>query len=197
MMNRAARSIAFGRVLNKLGLDKLELAISGAAPLPQETAALWQIWGVNLVEAYGQTETGGAFISGQGQAFLEARQCRHHRQGLAGAARRRGTNPGQGAGSVRRLLESAGRNEADRRWRRLAAYRRCRRMAEWQFAPDRPRARLHGDRRRQDHLALDHRERSARQPLYRRGHRVRARPQISHRADRDRFRFGRRLGARP
>jgi long-chain acyl-CoA synthetase len=71
MMNNAARVIAFGRVLNKLGLDKLELAISGAAPLPQETAALWQIWGVNLVEAYGQTETGGAFISGQGQAFAK------------------------------------------------------------------------------------------------------------------------------
>jgi long-chain acyl-CoA synthetase len=69
VMNGVARSIAFGRVLNKLGLDKLELAISGAAPLPKETAALWQIWGVNLVEAYGQTETGGAFISGQGEAF--------------------------------------------------------------------------------------------------------------------------------
>ena len=37
MMNNAARVIAFGRVLNKLGLDKLELAISGAAPLPPET----------------------------------------------------------------------------------------------------------------------------------------------------------------
>jgi long-chain acyl-CoA synthetase len=68
-LNSLARSIAFARVLNKLGLDKLELAISGAAPLPQETAALWQIWGVNLVEAYGQTETGGAFISGQPQRF--------------------------------------------------------------------------------------------------------------------------------
>ena len=37
---------------------------------------------------------------------------------------------------------------------------------------------------------------AARQPLYRRGDRVRSRPQISHRADRDRLRFGRRLGAR-
>jgi long-chain acyl-CoA synthetase len=69
VMTTLARTIAFGRVLNKLGLDKLELVISGAAPLPKETAALWQIWGVNLVEAYGQTETGGAFISGQPQAF--------------------------------------------------------------------------------------------------------------------------------
>jgi long-chain acyl-CoA synthetase len=70
-MNALARAVAFGRVLNKLGLDKLELAISGAAPLPQETAALWQIWGVNLVEAYGQTETGGAFVSAQAQAFAK------------------------------------------------------------------------------------------------------------------------------
>jgi long-chain acyl-CoA synthetase len=70
-MTALARTVAFGRVLNKLGLDKLELAISGAAPLPQETAALWQIWGVNLVEAYGQTETGGAFISGQPQRFAK------------------------------------------------------------------------------------------------------------------------------
>jgi long-chain acyl-CoA synthetase len=70
-MNALARGAAFGRVLNKLGLDKLELAISGAAPLPTETAALWQIWGVNLVEAYGQTETGGAFVSAQGQPFAK------------------------------------------------------------------------------------------------------------------------------
>ena len=71
LMNSVARSIAFGRVLNKIGLDKIELVISGAAPLPQETAALWQIWGVNLVEAYGQTETGGAFISGQTARFAK------------------------------------------------------------------------------------------------------------------------------
>jgi long-chain acyl-CoA synthetase len=70
-MTALARGIAFARVLNKLGLDRLELAISGAAPLPQETAALWQIWGVNLVQAYGQTETGGAFISGQSQDFAK------------------------------------------------------------------------------------------------------------------------------
>src|SRR5262249_56165175 len=41
----------------------------GGASLPAETAALWQIWGVNLVEAYGQTETAGAFISAQPGPF--------------------------------------------------------------------------------------------------------------------------------
>ena len=87
-MNALARAIAFGRVLNKLGLDKLELAISGAAPLPTETAALWQIWGVNLVEAYGQTETGGAFVSGQPQAFSKPGNVGTVVPRLAGAARR-------------------------------------------------------------------------------------------------------------
>ena len=39
-------------------------ALSGA-PLPAAVAALWQAWGVNVCEAYGQTETGGALVSGQ------------------------------------------------------------------------------------------------------------------------------------
>lgn len=68
-MSGAARTVAFGRALNKLGLDQIEIAIAGGAALPRETAALWQVWGVNLVEAYGQTETGGAFIASQTQRF--------------------------------------------------------------------------------------------------------------------------------
>lgn len=68
-MHGLARAIGFRGILGKLGLDKVELAVSGGAPLPPETAALWQIWGVNLLEAYGQTETGGAFISGQPGPF--------------------------------------------------------------------------------------------------------------------------------
>jgi long-chain acyl-CoA synthetase len=66
-----ARCLAFRGILSKLGLDRIELMVSGGAPLAPETAALWQIWGVNLVEAYGQTETGGAFISGQNAAFAK------------------------------------------------------------------------------------------------------------------------------
>jgi len=64
-----ARVLAFGPMLRKLGLDKLELMVSGGAPLAPETMALWQVWGVNVVEVYGQTETGGAFISGQKGPF--------------------------------------------------------------------------------------------------------------------------------
>jgi long-chain acyl-CoA synthetase len=64
-----ARLLVFRPLLEQLGLDKLELAISGGAPLPPETAALWQIWGVNLVEMYGQTEEAGAIIAGQRGPF--------------------------------------------------------------------------------------------------------------------------------
>jgi long-chain acyl-CoA synthetase len=69
VMQALARALAFGPMLRKLGLDRIELMLSGGAPLAPETMALWQIWGVNLVEVYGQTETGGAFISAQPAPF--------------------------------------------------------------------------------------------------------------------------------
>ena len=64
-----ARALVFRPMLEKIGLDALELAVSGGAPLPRETAALWQMWGVNTVEIYGQTEEAGAIISGQPSPF--------------------------------------------------------------------------------------------------------------------------------
>ena len=69
MAYRTARSLVFQPVLEKLGLDRLELVISGGAPLPAETMALWQMWGVNVCEIYGQTEEAGAIISGQQGPF--------------------------------------------------------------------------------------------------------------------------------
>jgi long-chain acyl-CoA synthetase len=66
---RVARALVFKPVLEKLGLDQLELVISGGAPLPPETMALWQMWGVNVLEIYGQTETAGAIITGQRGPF--------------------------------------------------------------------------------------------------------------------------------
>jgi long-chain acyl-CoA synthetase len=61
--------LSFRPILNKIGFDQLKLALSGGAPLPSEVMALWQIYGVALSEIYGQTETGGALITGQGEAF--------------------------------------------------------------------------------------------------------------------------------
>ncbi len=60
-----ARALVFRWLLEKVGFARAELVISSGAPLPAAVAALWQAWGVNVCEAYGQTETGGALVSGQ------------------------------------------------------------------------------------------------------------------------------------
>jgi long-chain acyl-CoA synthetase len=62
---RVCRAAVFAPILNKIGFDRLELVICGGAPLPTDTTALWQMYGVNVVEVYGQTEEGGGIISGQ------------------------------------------------------------------------------------------------------------------------------------
>ena len=59
----------FRPMLNKLGFDRLELVVSGGASLPAETMALWHIYGVNVVEMYGQTEEAGGIIAGQRGPF--------------------------------------------------------------------------------------------------------------------------------
>jgi long-chain acyl-CoA synthetase len=56
-------------ILNKIGFDQLELVVCGGAPLSADTAALWHMYGVNVVEIYGQTETAGGIIAGQRGAF--------------------------------------------------------------------------------------------------------------------------------
>jgi long-chain acyl-CoA synthetase len=60
-----ARATVFRWLLEKVGFARAELVISSGAPLPPPVAMLWQAWGVNLCEAYGQTETGGALVTGQ------------------------------------------------------------------------------------------------------------------------------------
>src|SRR6516162_3604735 len=66
---RACRAGVFVPILNKLGLDRLELVVCAGAPLPLETMAIWQMLGVNVVEMYGQTETAGGIICGQRGPF--------------------------------------------------------------------------------------------------------------------------------
>jgi long-chain acyl-CoA synthetase len=64
-----ARAAVFAPILNKLGLDRLELVLAGGAAVPPETMALWHLWGVNVCEIYGQTETAGGIIAGQRGPF--------------------------------------------------------------------------------------------------------------------------------
>jgi long-chain acyl-CoA synthetase len=63
------RAAVFRPMLNKLGFDRLELVVSGGAPLPAETMAVWHMLGVNVCEMYGQTETAGGIIAGQRGPF--------------------------------------------------------------------------------------------------------------------------------
>ena len=64
-----ARAAVFRWLLEKVGFGSARLVLSSGAPLPPAVATLWQAWGVNLCEAYGQTETGGGLISGQRGAY--------------------------------------------------------------------------------------------------------------------------------
>jgi long-chain acyl-CoA synthetase len=66
---RACHTAVFRPILNKLGFDCLELVICGGAPLPPETMALWHMYGVNVLEIYGQTEEAGGIIAGQRGQF--------------------------------------------------------------------------------------------------------------------------------
>jgi long-chain acyl-CoA synthetase len=56
-------------ILRRLGFDRLELVISGGAPVPPAAMAFWHMFDVNVVQAYGTTETAGAIISAQRGPF--------------------------------------------------------------------------------------------------------------------------------
>jgi len=62
-----ARVVVFRRMLKKLGLHRVRIALSAGAPLPAEVQALWQVWGVNLKNLFGQTE--GGVLTAQVQPF--------------------------------------------------------------------------------------------------------------------------------
>jgi long-chain acyl-CoA synthetase len=49
----------FGPLLAEVGFDELKIAYTSSAPMPSEVMTLWQLWGLNLKECYGQTEMVG------------------------------------------------------------------------------------------------------------------------------------------
>ncbi len=67
--------LVFRPILDKLGFMRVRVALTGAAPIPDRVQALWQMWGVDLRNGYGQTECGG---------LLAAQQRRFPRPGTAG-----------------------------------------------------------------------------------------------------------------
>ena len=61
--------IVFRPILNKIGFDKVRIILSMGSPLPPQLMALWQIYGLNLSEAYGMAEMGGGIVSVQGPNY--------------------------------------------------------------------------------------------------------------------------------
>jgi len=59
-----AEQISFRHIRHQLGFSKIRYAISVGGPLPSHIQDLWQIWGVNLLNFYGVTESAGLIISG-------------------------------------------------------------------------------------------------------------------------------------
>ncbi|MFD2470393.1 AMP-dependent synthetase/ligase [Amycolatopsis silviterrae] len=52
-----------------LGMDRIRVAWTASAAMPESVVALWQIWGLDLRENYGLTETAGCPIGQFGQPF--------------------------------------------------------------------------------------------------------------------------------
>jgi long-chain acyl-CoA synthetase len=66
---RACHRLLLLPLLQRLGFDRLELVISGGAPVPPAAMAFWHMFDVNVVQAYGTTETAGAIIAAQRGPF--------------------------------------------------------------------------------------------------------------------------------
>ncbi|WP_247873112.1 AMP-binding protein [Azospirillum sp. TSH64] len=54
------RDRVFLPLLAEIGLDQLRYPYTASAPMPPDVVKLWQTWGLNLKEVYGQTELVGA-----------------------------------------------------------------------------------------------------------------------------------------
>jgi len=68
LRHRIADRLVLARVRGAFG-GRLRGVISGGAALPTETMALWHMYGVNVVEMYGQTEGAGGIVAGQRGPF--------------------------------------------------------------------------------------------------------------------------------
>lgn len=53
----------FKPLLARIGFDELEFPYTASAPMPPEVVTLFQLWGVNLREIYGQTEMVGGNLA--------------------------------------------------------------------------------------------------------------------------------------
>ena len=101
-----ARALVFKPMLMKVGMHKLQAALTAGAPIPPPVQALWQIWGVNLRNLYGITEH--TLVLCQSEPFQEPGDAGvplYPKEVVLGRRRR---NSGARARHVLRLLEERG-----------------------------------------------------------------------------------------
>jgi len=55
--------VCFRHILHQVGLSKARCAMSTGAPLPPQIQKIWQVWGMDLMNQYGSTETSGLISS--------------------------------------------------------------------------------------------------------------------------------------
>jgi len=65
-----AYQLCFRHILHQVGLKRTKYAISTGAPFPPKIQQLWQVWGLDLVNLYGSTESSG-ILSSQPAGFPE------------------------------------------------------------------------------------------------------------------------------
>ena len=178
----------------KLGLARVRVALSGAAPIaPQVLEFFWAL-GVPVGEGYGQTESTAL------ATFTPPDDVRIGKVGKAlPGVELRIADDGEilvrGPGVFLGYLKNDEGHHGDDRRRRLAAHRRRRRARRRRLPHDhRPQEGHHHHRRRQEHLAVGDREQAQGLALRPRGDRHRRPPQVPHRPHRHRARHRRQLG---
>jgi long-chain acyl-CoA synthetase len=62
-LNNVCRERVFLPLLAEVGFDQLKYPYTASAPMPSEVMTLWQVWGLNLKECYGQTEMVGGNVA--------------------------------------------------------------------------------------------------------------------------------------
>ena len=138
---------AFAGVRALVGLDAVEYAITGAAPIPAELISWYRAIGVPLSEIYGMSES-----TGPDDVGAHAGEGRHGRRGVPGhrllpRRRRRGVHPGrQRVPRLPRRPREDGRGARPRRHPALRRHRRVRRRGL--PADHRPQEGAHHHRRR-------------------------------------------------
>jgi long-chain acyl-CoA synthetase len=63
LLYSACQQFVFKPLLARIGFDELTHPYTSSAPMPPEVVTLWQLWGVNLKEIYGQTEMVGGNLA--------------------------------------------------------------------------------------------------------------------------------------